>query len=146
MGRSGRSRKRKDAMNRVKRERNAKKELIRLKKTLGLLDADGNDIKMELDDIAEVRTAAQLKKDKEEKEEKDILDEIREEEDKGENVEVVNEKTQKVHVYNTKTLRDQYGTLPAWKKNKKTQRKINKRNHSQKLKFNQAWCTQYIPL
>lgn len=31
MGRSGRSRKRKDAMNRVKRERNAKKELARLK-------------------------------------------------------------------------------------------------------------------
>lgn len=62
MGRSGRSRKRKDAMNRIKRERNAKKELARLKKTLGLVDADGNDIKMELDEIAEVKTAAQLKK------------------------------------------------------------------------------------
>lgn len=146
MGRSGRSRKRKDAMNRVKRERNAKKELARLKKTLGLVDADGNDIKMELDSIAEVKTAAQLKKEKHEKEEKKILDELNEEEDKGESVEVVNESTQKVHVYNTKTLRDQYGTLPPWKKTKKTQRKINKRIHSQKLKFNQAWCTQYIPL
>lgn len=81
MGRSGRSRKRKDAMNRVKRERNAKKELARLKvtstiyfelatktkiyfhqKTLGLVDADGNEIKMELEDIAEVKTASQLKK------------------------------------------------------------------------------------
>lgn len=80
MGRSGRSRKRKDAMNRVKRERNAKKELARLKvfsvismwqqrwkhffhqKTLGLVDADGNDLKMELNEIAEVKTAAQLKK------------------------------------------------------------------------------------
>jgi len=70
MGRSGRSRKRKDAMNRVKRERNAKKELARLKKTLGLVDADGNDIKMELENIAEVKTAAQLKKEKLEKEEK----------------------------------------------------------------------------
>lgn len=38
MGRMNRSRKRKDAMNRVKRERNAKKELARLKKTLGILD------------------------------------------------------------------------------------------------------------
>lgn len=84
--------------------------------------------------------------EKQEKEEKKILDELHEEEDKGEAVEVVNENTQKVHVYNTKTFRDQYGTLPPWKKTKKTQRKINKRIHSQKLKFNQAWCTKYVPL
>lgn len=84
--------------------------------------------------------------EKQEREEKKILDDLNEEKDKGENVEVVNDKTQKVHVYNTKTYRDQYGTLPPWKKTKKTQRKINKRIHSQKLKFNQAWCTQYIPL
>lgn len=62
MGRMNRSRKRKDAMNRVKRERNAKKELARLKKTLGLVDEEGNDLKSEIMDITEVKTAAQLRK------------------------------------------------------------------------------------
>lgn len=54
-----RSRKRKDAMNRVKRERNEKKELARLKKTLGIVD---DDLKDNIADITEVKTAAELKK------------------------------------------------------------------------------------
>lgn len=60
MGRNNRSRKRKDTMNRVKRERNAKKELARLKKTLGIID-DAN-MKDALADISEVKTAEQIKK------------------------------------------------------------------------------------
>lgn len=58
MGRQNRSRKRKDAMNRVKRERNAKKEMARLKKTLGIVD----DVKEEIMDVVEFKTAEQLKK------------------------------------------------------------------------------------
>lgn len=84
--------------------------------------------------------------DKLEKEEAEILIELREKDDEGENVEVVNEKTKVVHVYNTKTMRDQFGTLPVWKQPRRTERKIRKVNHSRKLNFNQAWCAQFIPL
>lgn len=61
MGRMNRSRKRKDAMNRVKRERNEKKELVRLKKVLGIVDVE-DDLKGNIADITEVKTASQLKK------------------------------------------------------------------------------------
>lgn len=57
-----RSRKRKDAMNRVKRERNEIKELARLKKTLGIVDDEGMDLKEQVADITEVKTAGQIKR------------------------------------------------------------------------------------
>lgn len=84
--------------------------------------------------------------EKREKEEAEILAELAEKDDLGENIEVVNEKTNVVHVYNTKTLRDQFNTLPPWKAPRKTERKQRKVNHSRKLNFNQAWCAQFIPL
>lgn len=55
-----RSRKRKDAMNRVKRERNEKKELARLKKVLGIVD--DAELKDNIDAVTEVKTASQIKR------------------------------------------------------------------------------------
>lgn len=57
-----RSRKRKAQMDRIKKERNSKKELARLKKTLGLLDADGNELIQKMDEVIEYKTPEQLKK------------------------------------------------------------------------------------
>lgn len=62
MGRTNRSRKRKAKMDRVKKERNGKKELLRLKKTLGLLDEHGNDLIQKMEEVVEYRTPEQLKK------------------------------------------------------------------------------------
>lgn len=84
--------------------------------------------------------------EKREKEEKDIMEELAEIDDQGENIEVVNEKTKVVHVYNTKTMRDQFNTLPSWKQPRKTERKQRKVNHSRKMNFKQAWCAQFVPL
>lgn len=84
--------------------------------------------------------------EQQDKEEKEILDEIKDEQDKGEIVEVVNEKTQVVHRYNTKTMRDQYGSLPVWKKPRNTDRKVRKKTHAMKKQFNQAWLNKFVPL
>lgn len=62
MGRTNRSRKRKAEMDRVKKERNAKKELLRLKKTLGMLDEHGNELIQKMDEVIEYKTPEQLKK------------------------------------------------------------------------------------
>lgn len=91
-------------------------------------------------------TAFWHSQEKREKEEADILAELAEKDDVGENIEVVNEKTNVVHVYNTKTLRDQFNTLAPWKQPRKTERKQRKVNHSRKLNFKQAWCAQFVPL
>lgn len=89
---------------------------------------------------------SQSVQEKQEKEEKEILDELAEEKEKGEIVEVTNEKTGVVHRFNTKTLRDQFGTLPTWKKPRNTERKIRKKQHAQKKQFNQAWLNKFVPL
>lgn len=60
MGRMNRSRKRKDAMNRVKRERCEKREIARLKKVLGIVEHE--DIKNDMSDIIEIKSASQMKK------------------------------------------------------------------------------------
>lgn len=62
MGRMNRSRKRKAQMDRIKKERNSKKELLRLKKTLGMLDEHGNDLIQKMDEVIEYKTPEQLKK------------------------------------------------------------------------------------
>lgn len=62
MGRTNRSRKRKAQMDRIKKERNAKKELARLKKTLGLLDEHGNELIQKMEEVVEYKTPEQLKK------------------------------------------------------------------------------------
>lgn len=62
MGRLNRSRKRKAQMDRIKKERNSKKELLRLKKTLGLVDENGKDLIEKMDEVIEYKTPQQLKK------------------------------------------------------------------------------------
>ena len=62
MGRMNRSRKRKALMDRVKKERNGKKELLRLKKTLGLVDKDGNELIQKMEEVIEFKTKEQLDK------------------------------------------------------------------------------------
>lgn len=57
----GRSRKQKDRMNRVKRVRNAAKILVMLKRTLGLIDEDGNEIIKKVAAITEVKQASTFK-------------------------------------------------------------------------------------
>lgn len=84
--------------------------------------------------------------EKEKKEEKEILEELQDEQDKGEFIEVLNEKTNVVHKYNTKTMRDQFGTLPVWKRPRNTERKIRKKTHAQMKQFNQAWLNKFVPV
>lgn len=62
MGRTNRSRKRKAQMDRIKKERNSKKELLRLKKTLGMLDEHGNELIQKMEEVIEYKTPEQLKK------------------------------------------------------------------------------------
>lgn len=52
---------RRQEVRKVKKERYEQKELQRLKKTLGLVDGDGNEVMKDLSEIATVKTAKQLK-------------------------------------------------------------------------------------
>lgn len=81
-----------------------------------------------------------------EKEEKEILDELAEEKAPGEIIEVKNENTGVIHQYNSKTMRDQFGTLPPWKSRRTTERKVRKKTHAMKKQFNQAWLNKFVPL
>ncbi|XP_017071613.1 protein LLP homolog [Drosophila eugracilis] len=146
MGRNNRSRKRRDEMNKIKKARYEAKELIRLKKTLGLLDADGNEIMKDISDVVEVKTAKELKREAKSKEEQELIYEHQESLEKGEKVKVTNENTGVEHVFNSKTLKDQYGNYPAWFKKKKTAKRLRKKQHSQKKNFKQAWTTVNVPL
>ncbi|KAH8395602.1 hypothetical protein KR222_001868 [Zaprionus bogoriensis] len=146
MGRNNRSRKRRDEMNKIKKERYDAKELIRLKKTLGLLDADGKEIKMEIAEVAEIKTSKELKRAAKSKEERELMYEHQESLEKGQPVKQVNETTGIEHVYNSKTLKDQFGNYPAWFKKKKTAKRLRKKQHAQKKNFKQAWTTVNVPL
>lgn len=84
--------------------------------------------------------------EKEQKEEQEILDELAEEKDKGEIVEVKNENTGVIHRYNSKTMRDQYGTLPPWHRKRNTERKVRKKTHAMKKQFNQQWLNKFVPI
>lgn len=79
-------------------------------------------------------------------EEQEILDELKADADPGENIEVVNENTKKVHIYNTRTMRDQFGSLPPWQKPRNTERKIRKKEHAMKKQFKQTWVNKFVPL
>lgn len=52
---------RRQEVRKVKKERYEQKELQRLKKTLGLVDGDGNELMRDISEIANVKTAEQLK-------------------------------------------------------------------------------------
>ncbi|EDW68432.1 protein LLP homolog [Drosophila virilis] len=146
MGRSNRSRKRRDEMNKIKKDRYDAKELIRLKKTLGLLDADGKEIKMEIGEVADIKTSKEIKRAAKSKEQQELIYEHQESLEKGKPIAQVNEKTGVEHVYNSKTLKDQFGNYPAWFKKKKTAKRLRKKQHAQKKNFKQAWTTVNVPL
>ncbi|XP_037929887.1 18 kDa learning-associated protein of slug-like [Teleopsis dalmanni] len=146
MGRMNRSRKRRDEMNKIKKARYDAKELIRLKKTLGLIDADGNEIMKDVSDVAQVKTAKEIKIEKKTKEEKELEHEMQEQREKGKKIKVVNENTGKEHIYNSKTLRDQFGNYPPWFKRNKTAKRLRKKDHARSRDFKQAWTTINVPL
>ncbi|EDW50481.1 GM13977 [Drosophila sechellia] len=110
MGRNNRSRKRRDEMNKIKKARYEAKELIRLKKTLGLLDADGNEIMKDISDVVEIKTSKELKRPNP-KEEQELIYEHQESLEKGEKVKVTNENTGVEHIFNSKTLKDHCGVM-----------------------------------
>ncbi|XP_023159606.1 protein LLP homolog [Drosophila hydei] len=146
MGRQNRSRKRRDEMNKIKKARYDAKELIRLKKTLGLLDADGKEIKMEIGEVAEIKTSKEIKRAAKTKEQQELMYEHQESLEKGQKIRQVNEKTGVEHVFNSKTLKDQFGNYPEWFKRKKTAKRLRKKQHAQKKNFKQAWTTVNVPL
>lgn len=59
---TARSRKQRDRNARIKRARNKPKELLRLKKTLGMLDADGNELMENVKDVVDEKTMEEIKK------------------------------------------------------------------------------------
>ncbi|XP_011210898.1 protein LLP homolog [Bactrocera dorsalis] len=146
MGRTNRSRKRRDEMNKIKKARYEAKELIRLKKTLGLIDAEGNEVMKDVSDVATVKTAKELKLEKKSREEQELEHEMEERREPGKSFTEVNEKTGKVHVYNSKTMKDQHGSYPPWYKPKKTAKRIRKKAHAMKKRFKQTWTTANVPL
>ncbi|XP_013116494.1 protein LLP homolog [Stomoxys calcitrans] len=144
MGRTNRSRKRREENSKAKKARYEVKELARLKKTLGIMDTDEQ--MKDLEEVATIKTAKELKIEKKTKEEEQLEFELQEEREQGQSVTVVNEKTGKTHVYNTKTLKDQHGSYPPWFKPKKTAKRMRKRDHARKMKFKQAWTVTNVPL
>lgn len=80
------------------------------------------------------------------KEEQELIYEHQESLEKGQPVVQVNEKSGVEHVYNSKTLKDQFGNYPAWFKKKKTAKRLRKKQHAQKKNFKQAWTTVNVPL
>lgn len=72
--------------------------------------------------------------------------EIQEERDQGEDITLVNEKTGKSHTFNSKTLKDEHGTYPAWHKSRKSAKRLRKKDHSRKKNFKQTWTVTNVPL
>ncbi|XP_022902134.2 protein LLP homolog [Onthophagus taurus] len=110
----------------VKRERYGQKELDRLKKTLGI-DEKNTDVTMT--DIAEIATVTDAKtikekKNVEEKEDEMVMD------------------TAGKRVFNSKTMKDQFGNYPVWmnqrkvQKHRKGEKKRNKRIGKNKKRSN----------
>ncbi|KAI8120166.1 hypothetical protein FF38_05119 [Lucilia cuprina] len=146
MGRTNKSHKRRNENAKVKRARYAVKELAMLKKTLGIMDTEEGDTMEQLADVATVKTAKEIKHEKKSKEENELAFELQEEREQGEKITIVNEKTGKTHVYNTKTLKDQHGSYPSWYKPRKTAKRMRKKDHARKLKFKQHWTVTNVPL
>lgn len=140
-------------MNKIKRARNYEKELIRLKKTVGILDKDGNEIiKTAVDEEMVVAKTPKQRKELKEKAECEARvvykDEVIPSNEPVEDITIVNENTGKSHTFNTKTLKDEFGTRPAWFKNRKLGKKKKKLNEFRKKtkNYKQKWATSNIPL
>ncbi|CAG9856044.1 unnamed protein product [Phyllotreta striolata] len=110
-------------MRAVKRERYSKKELVRLKKTLGIEDtaeaSSSSKPDAEMSEIINFTTVEEIKQKRKEKEEKDIMDESTIED---------------IKKFNPKTLRNENGAYPVWvhprkiRKCKKTKEKTKKKS------------------
>lgn len=74
------------------------------------------------------------------------MEELAEEKAPGEIVEVKNDNTGVVHRYNSKTMRDQFGTLPPWKRPRNTEKKIRKKTHAMQKQFKQQWLNKFVPI
>ncbi|XP_053672532.1 protein LLP homolog [Anopheles nili] len=121
---TARSKKRRNKNNSIRRAKNKVKEVKKLKKMLGFIEEDADELMEKIKDITE-----QKKPDKElelvkeetkaeifQKETKDIINHEK-------YVSVVNPKTKVKHVYNIKTKRDQFGQYPVWYNVRKERRK-----------------------
>nr|CAI5831418.1 unnamed protein product [Callosobruchus analis] len=105
----------------IKRERYGKKELERLKKTLGIVDEPGksSDVPMkECEEIITFTTAEEIKKKREEP--KDIMD--------------VTEMDDIQKKFNPKTLRNENGAYPVWLHPRKIKKSKAKKQKSKKAK------------
>lgn len=124
-----------------------------MKKTVGILDKDGNEIiKQAVDeDMAIVKTPRQRRelKDKAQAEARVAYkDEVLPSNEPVEDITIVNENTGKSHTFNSKTLKDQFGTRPVWFKNRKLGKAKKKLNEFRKKtkNYKQKWATSNIPL
>ncbi|XP_065359990.1 protein LLP homolog [Calliphora vicina] len=146
MGRTNKSHKRRNENAKVKRARYEIKELAMLKKTLGIMDTEDPETVEQLAEVATIKSAKEIKQEKKSKEEEQLEFELKEERHQGDKITIVNEKTGKTHVYNTKTLKDQHGSYPGWYKPRKTAKRIRKKDHARRLRFKQHWTVTNVPL
>ncbi|XP_063708082.1 uncharacterized protein LOC134836791 [Culicoides brevitarsis] len=122
----------------IKREKQKVKDLAKLRKLVGLPEAMD-------EDHVQVVDAEKLAKKQQKREEAIIEEEFIAEKTKqiiGKKVKVVNENTKKEHVYDTRTMKDQYGMYPVWYRANKIKRKINKRKVGHSSNF---WTANFVP-
>uniref|UniRef100_A0A336MQ89 CSON004156 protein n=1 Tax=Culicoides sonorensis TaxID=179676 RepID=A0A336MQ89_CULSO len=122
----------------IKREKQKVKELARLRKTVGLPEM------MDTDQV-QVQTAEQIEKKHKKIEEQLIEEEFIQEKTRAidrKKIKVVHPSTKKTHIYDTKTMKDQYGAYPTWYRANKVKRKMNKKKLSHKSNF---WTANFVP-
>lgn len=122
----------------IKREKQKVKILARLRKTVGAPEL------METDQVR-VLSAEKLAKKQKKQEEAVIEEEFIAEKTKqivDKRIKVVNPSTKKTHVYDTRTMKDQFGMYPAWYRAQKVKRKLNKRKVSHNSNF---WTANFVP-
>jgi Learning-associated protein len=70
----------------------------------------------------------------------EFIREKKEEYEKSQKIPVKNEKTGIVHTFDSKTLKDQFGTYPVW-----LNKNIRKRKLQRRKKDKQFWVGAYMP-
>lgn len=75
-----------------------------------------------------------------------MIEDIAEKEKPGEIVKVTNEKSSVEHIYDTKTMRDQFGNFPVWMNRRHTKKKIKHRATARLKRFNPFWCHSHVPI
>jgi len=120
----------------VKREKYGVKELARLKKTLGITDDDKPNKDEIMEDINTITLSVDANTIKKTKSKKTTMKIINQDEDSDMEEEIVVKKDgeSEPRVYNTKTMRDQFGQYPIWMSQRKI--KLNKQPLIKKDKQN----------